>query len=92
MTQAEINGLRSRESRKTFEKRLVAFGVSLRDLASSDDAEEGEDEDDEETELGKLSKDDKLGWVMGKITKTIHQSFERFGQKQMKLDELTEPR
>jgi hypothetical protein len=92
MTHAEIKGLRSRESRKTFEKMLVAFGESLGDLASSNDGDEGDDEDDEETELGKLSKDDELDWVMGKITKTIHQPFERFGQKQMKLDELTKPR
>jgi len=62
---------------------LIAIGDSLSDLASSDDGEDGEDEDDEETELGKLSDDDKPGWVMGTITKTVQQRMESFRQKQM---------
>jgi len=70
---------------------LVAIGDSLSNLASSDDGEDGEDEDDEETEQGKLSEDDKPGWVMGTITKTVQQRMERFRQKQMKFDELTQP-
>jgi hypothetical protein len=52
MTDAEIAGLTSRESEKMFEEILVAIGVSLSDLASSDDGEDGEEEDDEQTELG----------------------------------------
>ena len=92
MTQAEIPGLTSRKPEKTFEEMLVAIGDSLSDLASSDDGEDGEEADDEETELGNLSEDDEPGWVMGKITKTVQQCMERFRQKQMKLDELTEPR
>jgi len=91
MRHAEITRLTSREPEKTFEEMLVAIGNSLSDLASSDDGEDGEDEDDEETELGKLSEDDEPGWVMGTITKTVQQGMERFRQKQMKLDELTEP-
>jgi len=91
MTHAEIARLRSREPEKTFEEMLVAIGASQSDLASSDDGEDGEDEDDEETEQGKLSEDDKPGWVMGTITKTVQQRLERFRQKQMKLDELTQP-
>jgi hypothetical protein len=47
---AEIAGLTSREPKKTFEGMLVAIGESLRDLASSDNGEDGEDEDDEVTE------------------------------------------
>jgi hypothetical protein len=68
----------------------VPIGDSLSDLASSDAGEDGEDEDDEETEQGKLSEDDKPGWVMGTITKMVQQHMERFRQKQMKLDELTQ--
>jgi len=84
-------GIDIQKARKTFEKMLVAIGDSLSDLASSDDGEDGEDEDDEETEQGKLSKEDEPGWVMGTITKTVQQRMERFRQKQMKFDELTQP-
>jgi hypothetical protein len=75
-----------------FEEMLVAIRDSLSDLASSDDGEDGEDEDDEETEQCKLTKDDKPGWVMGTITKIVQQCSERFQQKQMKFDQLTQPR
>jgi len=91
MTHAEIAGLTSREPEKTFEEMLVAIGDSLSDLASSDNGEDGEEEDDEETEQGNMSGDDEPGCVMGKITKTVQQRMERFRQKQMKLDELTQP-
>jgi len=91
MTHAEIAWLTSREPEKTFGEMLVAIGDSLSDLASSDDGEDGEDEDDEETEQGNLSEDDEPGWVTGTITKTVQQRMERFWQKQMKLDELTQP-
>jgi len=91
MMQAEIAGLTSREPEKMFAEMLVAIGDSLSDLASSDDGEDWEEEDDEETEQGNLSEDDEPGWVMGKIIKTVQQRMERFCQKQMKLDELTQP-
>jgi len=39
----------------------------------------------------RLSEDDKPGWVMGTITKTVQQRMERFHQQQMKLDELAQP-
>jgi len=91
MTLAEIPGLKSREPEKMFKEMLVAIGDSLSDLASSDDGEDGEEEDDEETEQGNLSEDDEPGWVMGTITKMVQQRMERFWQKQMKLDELTQP-
>jgi len=87
-TQAEIARLTSGEPEKTFAEMLVAIGDSLSDLASSDNGVDGEDEDDEETEQGKLSEDDEPGWMIGTITKTVQQRMERFGQKQMKLDEL----
>jgi len=69
---------------------LVAIGGSLSDLASSVNGEDGEDEDDEDTEQGKLSEDDKPGWVMGIITKTALQRMERFRQKKIQLNELTQ--
>jgi hypothetical protein len=71
MTHAEIVGLTSRDTEKTFEEMLAAIGDNLSDLANSNDGEDGEDEDDEETEQGKLSEDDEPGWVMGTITKTV---------------------
>ena len=91
MTYAEIVGLMSREPEQMLEEMLVAMGDSLSDLACSDDGEAGEDEDDEETEQGKLSNDDEPGWVMGTITETVLQRMKSFRQKQMKLDELTQP-
>jgi hypothetical protein len=90
MTHAEIAGLTARETEKMFEEILAAIGDSLSNLASSDDGEDGEDEDDEATEQGKLSEDDKPGWVMRTMTKTVQQRMERFWQTQMKLDELTQ--
>jgi hypothetical protein len=73
------------------EEMLIAIGDSLNDLARSNDGEDGEGEVDEETESGKLSEDDAPGWVMDTITKTVQQSMERFRQKQVKLDEWTQP-
>jgi hypothetical protein len=91
MTHAEIAGLTSKEPEKKFEEMLVPIGDSLSDLASSDDGVDGEDQDDEETEQGKLSEDDEPSWVIGTITKMVLRRKERFSQKQMKLDELTQP-
>jgi len=78
VTRAEIAGLTSSEPNKTLQGMLVAIGDSLSDLASSDDGEEGESEDDEETDQGKLSEEDKPGWVMGTITEMVQQRMERF--------------
>jgi len=69
---------------------MVAIRDSLSGLASSNDGEDGEYENDEETEQGKLSEDDKPGWGMGTITKTVQKRMERFRQKLIKLDELTQ--
>jgi len=90
MTHAEITGLTPRKPEKTVQEMMAAIGDSLSDLASSDNGEDGED-DDEDTELGKLSEDDEPGWVMGTISNTVQQGVESFRQKQMKLDELTQP-
>jgi hypothetical protein len=91
MTLAEITGLKSRVPVKMYKEMLVAIGDSLSDLTSSDDGEDGEDEDDEETDQGKLSENDEPGWVMRIITEMVQRRMERFWQKQMKLDELTQP-
>ena len=91
MNHAEIAGLTTQELKQTFDEMMLPVGGSLSDLASSDEGEDGEDEDNEETEQGKLSEDDEPGWVMGTITKMVQQRMERFRQKQMKLDELTQP-
>jgi len=78
----------------TFEEMLNAIGDSLSYLASSEDEEDGEDEhdDEEDTQLGKLSEDVELAWVMGTMSKTGQQRMESFRQKQMRLDKLTLPR
>jgi len=91
MTHAKLTGLTSRKPEKTFQEMLVTIADSLSDHASSDDGEDGKDEDNEETEQGKLSEDDEPGWVMGTIIKTVQQSMERFRQKQIKFDKLTQP-
>jgi hypothetical protein len=70
---------------------MVPIGDGLSDLASSDNGADGENEDDEDKEQGKLSENNEPGWVMGTMTKTEQQRMERFRQKQMKLDELTQP-
>jgi len=68
---------------------MVAISDSLSHIARYDDVEDWEDNDDEEeTEQVKLSIDDKPGWVMGKISKTVQQRMERFLEKQMKFDKL----
>jgi hypothetical protein len=89
MMLAEIVGLTSTKSEKSFEEMLVAIRESLCDLAGSHDGEDGEDADNAETEQGKLSEDDEPGWVMGTITETVQQRIERFWQNQMKHDKLT---
>jgi hypothetical protein len=86
---AESGGLTASEPGQTFYEMLDAIGDSLSYVASSDDEEDGED--DEDTEQGKLSEDDEPGWVMGTISKTVQQRMDRFREKQMKLDELTQP-
>jgi len=40
---------------------------------------------------GNLSEDDEPGWVMGTISKMVQYRMQRVRQKQMKLEELTQP-
>jgi hypothetical protein len=72
---------------------LNAIGESLSDLATSEDGEDGEDKDDneEDTGHGKLSEDDEPGWMMGTISKMVLDSMESFQQKDIRLDEPTQP-
>jgi len=91
MTHAELAGLTSRKPEKTFEEMLIPIGDSLSELATSTNGADGEDENDQETEKSKLIEDDEPGWVMGTITWMVQQRMERFRQKQMKFDELTQP-
>jgi len=91
MKNAENVGLTIIQPEMTLQEMMVAIGDSVSELASSDDGVDGEDEDGAETEQGKLSEDDEPGWVMGTITKMVQLYMERFRQKQMKLDKLTQP-
>ena len=77
----------------TFDKMSNASWDSLSDLPSSEVAEDGEDGDDDEEDTGhgKLSEDDEPGWVMGTISKTVQHRMESFRQKQIRLDQLTQP-
>jgi hypothetical protein len=86
---AERGRLTARYPGQPVVEMLHTIGVSLSDLASSDNQEDGED--DEDTEQGNLSEDDEPGWVMGTISKTVGQCMEIFRQTKMKLDELTKP-
>ena len=87
---AENAGVTTRTPENTFQEMMVAIGDSLSDVPSSNNEEDGDDGDDDDTERGRLSEDDEPGWVMGNISKTVHQCMERFRQKQMKLDDLTQ--
>jgi len=84
-------GLTNRPPEKSFHEMLVPIGDCVSDLPCSDDGENGADDNDEETEQGKLSEDEKPGWVMGRISQTVQQRMERFQQNQMKLEKLTQP-
>jgi hypothetical protein len=68
---------------------MVAIGDTLRNIANSDDGNDGEDEDDGKTEQGQFSDDDKPGWVICTIPQTVGQHMSRFRQEQIKLDQLT---
>ena len=92
MSNVEKAGLTTREPEKTLEEMLNANGDSLSDLASSDVEESADDvEEDDDTEQSKLSDNDEHGWGMGTISTLVQRRMERFSQKQMKLDQMTQP-
>ena len=72
---------------KTFEHMLNAVGDSVRDIASSDDEQDGTD-NVEYTLLGTLSADDDPGSRMGEFSQMVQQHFESFLHKQMKIKQL----
>ena len=88
---AENAELTTSKPEKTFHEMMVATGDNMSDIANTDDGEDGEDENDEDRDPGKLSEDDQPGWVMGTISKMVQQCMERLRQKQIKIDELTQP-
>jgi len=70
---------------------MIAIWASLSYLASSNNLEDQEDEDGGDAVLSKLSKEDKPSWVEDTISKTVPQRMGRFRQKEMYVDELTQP-
>jgi len=93
MRNAEKAGLTTTKPEITFEEMLNAIRDGLRDLASSDDGEDGEDKDDDEDDSAgcKLREDDEPSWVMPTNSETVQYRMECCRQKQMKLEELTQP-
>jgi hypothetical protein len=93
MISAANVGATTRHPETPVEEMLNVTTDSLSDLASSNDDQHGDDVDDDEehTDLGKLSDDDEPGWVMGTITKMVECSMVSFRQKQIRLEELTQP-
>jgi len=93
MTTAKSVGSTTSKPETTFEEMLNAIGESLNDLASSEDKQTGwaEEDEEEDKELGKLTADDKPGWVMGTISKTVQHRMESYRQKHIRLDDLTQP-
>jgi hypothetical protein len=79
--------------KRTYGEKLNAIGDSLSDNASSDDKQDREDEEDDEddTGLGMLSDDNVPGWVMSTISKMVQHRMESGWEKQMRLDQLTQP-
>jgi len=93
VTTAENAGVTTRKPETTFEDMLNAIGDSLSSLVSSYEEQDGEDEDDDEenTDLSNLSDYNEPGRGLGTISKTVQHSMGSFQQKQMRLDELTQP-
>jgi len=91
MSTAENVMATTRKPGRTFEEMPNDFGDILRDLASSNNEQDGEEagDNEEDAELGKLS-DDEPGQEMGAISKTVQHCKGRFRQKQVRLDDLTQ--
>jgi hypothetical protein len=75
---AENTGVTTRVPKKSFHVMIIAIGDSQSNIACSEDGEDGDDYDDNGTERGQLSEDDKPGWAMGTITKTVLMCMEMF--------------
>jgi hypothetical protein len=92
MTTAESAEATTRKPKKMLEEILNAIGDSLNDHASSDNVQDGQHvgDNDEDTKLSKLRDDDVPGWVTCTISKTVQHRMECLGQKQKRVDELTQ--
>jgi len=93
MATAENVGATTGKPKTTFDEMLYAIRDTLSDLACSVKVQDGEEEkaDEEDTELSTLSDDDESSWVMGRISNTVLHRLETCRQKQMKLEEFTQP-
>jgi len=93
MTTGENVGVTTGKPETMFEAMMNAIRDSLSDLGSSNDEQDGKDKEDdkEDTEHGKLSNADEPGWLMGSISKTVQNGMVRFWQKQIRLEQLTQP-
>lgn len=81
----------TRKPKNLFEEIWNAVRDSLRNLARSNDKQDGvhQNNNEENRELGKLSEDDKPHWELGTIFKMVDQFMESVVQKEIKLEELT---
>jgi len=93
MKNAGKTGLTTRKPGTTFRVMLGAIKDSLSDIGTFEDWEDGGDrcEVDDNTEQGKVSEDDKLGWVMVIMSKMVVHQMEHIGQKQMTPDNTMQP-
>jgi len=70
---------------------MNTIGESLSYLARSNEEEDWDNEDDDEdADLGKLSDDDQPGWVMDTMFKIVLHRIDRFRQKQLRHEKLTQ--
>jgi len=69
---------------------MGALGDRPRDFVNPEDEQDGNDEVDEDSELGHLRGDDLPRWVVGILYQMVQQHMERFWQKQMRFDKLTQ--
>ena len=93
MRNAEKAGWTTRKPEKTFPELMYSIGDSLSDLGSCEEEVDGENttDDQDDTELHNLSEDDEPSWVMGTISKMVHQAMERLWQKEIRLNEVMQP-
>ena len=82
MRNAENAELPTTKPETSLAKMVNAIGDSLNDLACSGNVEDSDDKNGDEADppVGKLSKDDEPGWVMGTVSITLWHQIERFGQ------------
>lgn len=91
MRHAEKVGWTTRNAEQIFQELMNTIGESLSYLARSNEEEDWDNEDDDEdADLGKLSDDDQPGWVMDTMFKIVLHRIDRFRQKQLRHEKLTQ--